>query len=294
MNIKLSLAFYALASLIQASSEVRNPHVNCLADVIQSNGLERRELERRASPSWGYEGDHNGPADWGKLAGYTTCATGGLQTPINLGDSYLVPNSMGHPVAQWPKTAYAVPVIHNGHTIQLNFQAGGTNGTTNQINGVQYTLIQQHFHSPSEHHVDEKYYPLEAHFVHKANDGSLNVIGVFFDVDENDVPDTYLASILANPPTKSTDGTTTTTTLKMISLQAIAKHIESSDFYRYKGSLTTPPCSEGVYWMVAKNVMTMSTAQFKIMSSLMPFNARPTQKNTYTHAPLVPGNIARR
>lgn len=212
------------------------------------------------APHWSYTGE-SGPAHWGDLAPeYALCASGTAQTPIDI-----VPakdDAIPNPVVRYQ--AGAVTVINNGHTIQAN----ATPGNSIVVDGVEYALAQMHFHAPSEHRINGVPALAEVHFVHKATDGSLAVIGALIQAGRDDNP--AWAPFVATLSTK-VDATTSTTldwpTLLPGDLMT----------YRYRGSLTTPPCSEGVQWMVLQTPIMLSDAQIAAFTAAYDGNARPVQ-----------------
>jgi len=209
---------------------------------------------------WGYEGK-TGPDNWGNLnQEFATCKLGQQQAPIDIPTK-----SLGKATAAI-KPAYKASsgeIINNGHTIQLALSdAGGAN-----LSGVDYKYLQTHFHAPGEEKVDGKSYPFNAHIVHQSADGKLAVIGVFFkEGAENPV----LKEVFAQMPDKegkvALKGAINPTGLLPKSLA----------YYSYLGSLTTPPCSEGVTFYILKTPMEMSKAQLEQFKKLYPMNARPT------------------
>ncbi|KAJ3022401.1 UNVERIFIED_CONTAM: hypothetical protein HDU68_009173, partial [Siphonaria sp. JEL0065] len=141
-----------------------------------------------------------------------------------------------------------------------------------QVNNLDYIVQQVHFHSPSEHHIDEKYYPLEAHFVHASADGKLSVIGLFFEVGGwNPWINQFENSLPA--------ASNSTQTIPRLDMTPIIKAIGDSEFFSYTGSLTTPPCTEGVLWVVARKPLLISQSQLDKLRKVMPFNSRTTQAN---------------
>ncbi|KAJ3021719.1 UNVERIFIED_CONTAM: hypothetical protein HDU68_009499 [Siphonaria sp. JEL0065] len=150
----------------------------------------------------------------------------------------------------------------------INFEAL----LSHEVNGIDYAVQQVHFHSPSEHHVDEKYFPLEAHFVHASADGKLNVIGVFFEIGTENP---WIAQFVDNIPLT----TNATTQIPSLDLSSIISALGASKFYSYSGSLTTPPCTEGVLWLVAQEPLKISKPQLDKLRKAMPFNSRTTQAN---------------
>ena len=209
---------------------------------------------------WGYKG-HVGPKHWGTLSDeYKICATGQQQSPIDLHgavnadlDPILV--SYGNMV---------VTVINNGHTIQANCPPGGTLTAS----GDSYNLLQFHFHSPSEHTVDGKSFPMEAHFVHQGA-GGLAVLGVFITPGaENKL----LAPVFDVMPT-----TTGKEARTRSAIDPAAFLPSERSYYRYAGSLTTPPCTESVNWMVFRQPVEASQVQISKFSAFFPNNRRPVQ-----------------
>ncbi|MCF6214996.1 MAG: carbonic anhydrase family protein [Emcibacter sp.] len=207
---------------------------------------------------WGYTGK-GGPEHWGSLSPeFATCSTGKEQSPID------VPNAEGGAV----KTNYndtKMNVVNNGHTIQLNYAAG----STLQSEGAEYDLLQFHFHSPSEHTLEGKSFPLEVHFVHKAQNGTLAVVGVMF---EEGAENAELAKIWKNMPEKANEVITSDVTVNAGNLLPVDQTV-----IRYAGSLTTPPCSEGVKWHVMTSPIEVSKEQVEKFLSTVPANNRPLQ-----------------
>jgi carbonic anhydrase len=220
---------------------------------------------------WGYTGEA-GPAAWGSLSPvYAACGNGKLQSPINLisakGDGT---NSLK---MEYKTTSLRIAhhehvddIVDNGHTIQITVEEG----STITLNGKVFTLKQFHFHTPSEHTLSGKHFPMEMHLVHQAADGSFAVIGVF--IEEGKANDNF-AKIIEHLP--NAPGETKHLAEQKLDLQLhIPKNISS---YHYKGSLTTPPCSENVDWLILRDKITMSAEQLKAFSSRLKNNNRPVQ-----------------
>jgi carbonic anhydrase len=219
---------------------------------------------KAASPHWTYSGD-TGAEHWGDLdPAFGTCATGTHQSPIDLGGATGAP--LADLVFQWhggPAT-----VVNNGHTVQVDLADSGDL----VLDGHTYHLAQFHVHAPSEHTVNGRSFPLELHFVHQDDAGRLAVVGVLVDTGPaNDA----LAPVLAAHPTAGgpavpVSGTFDPSTLLPLAPLRIA--------YRYDGSLTSPPCTEGVAWSVLFGSITVSPEQLTaITSQLAEPNARPVQ-----------------
>lgn len=217
--------------------------------------------DEKSSPHWSY-GGAEGPEYWGELSpNYDACKTGKNQSPVNLTHfthANLEPITFNY-------VSSGNEVVNNGHTIQENYQPG----SNIVVDGKSYDLKQFHFHSPSENQINGKSYPLEAHLVHQNKDGKLAVIGIMFDEGEQS---TTLKDVWANMPHQPGKHKVD----HQISVKGLLP--ENKDYYRFNGSLTTPPCTEGVLWMVLKQPMTVSSAQVKDFTHTMHHtNNRPIQ-----------------
>lgn len=206
---------------------------------------------------WGYKGEH-GPEHWGDFA--TECASGVNQSPINIESATDASLSK----LQFDYQGKVISLLNNGHTLQTSLE--GNNTLT--VDGKVFSLKQFHFHTPSENHVDGKEYPLEAHFVHADKAGHLAVVAVFFELGKANLD---LAQLLATVPSANSD-----VAIK-IPFDADALLTNTNDYYRFNGSLTTPPCSEGVRWLVLKAPQTVSAEQVKLFNQAMGNNNRPLQ-----------------
>lgn len=198
-----------------------------------------------ASEAWDYA---HGTEQWGLLdPQYATCSTGLRQSPIDVITAKAMHKSL-------PKLSFhyassiTLDVLNLGHTLQ-GIPPG--TGNTLEIGGKAYTLAQFHFHTPSENFLDGEQYPLELHLVHRAADNSLAVIGVFF--DDGAASPELQKIIAAAPEEEGGHGNA-----EAFHLNAL---VPSGPIYRFDGSLTTPPCSEGVAWHVASIRKTASLAQ---------------------------------
>jgi carbonic anhydrase len=211
---------------------------------------------------WGYSGE-GGPENWSKIdAKYAICATGRNQSPINLVgfvEADLKPLKFSY------KTG-ATEIINNGHTVQVNYAAG----SSMTVDGRVFELEQFHFHSPSENRVSGKQFPLEGHLVHADKDGNLAVVAVMF---QEGAASPLLAKLWQAMPAKAGDKAALPAVLNVA--QMLPKE---RDYYRFNGSLTTPPCSEGVWWLVLKRAALVSKAQVEQFSNTVGFaNNRPVQ-----------------
>ena len=214
-------------------------------------------------PRWSYEGVL-GPQMWGDLdASYALCKTGDMQSPIDL--KWSKPTK-GRSIAPSYKTS-RLRIIDNGHTVQVNADPG----SSISINGEVYQLLQVHFHSQSEHTFSGKHYPMEMHFVHKSKSGKLAVVGRMLMVGSKSDP--TIAKIWANlPKSKSMEMEAAGHSIDFMAL--VPKKLT---YYNYAGSLTTPPCSQGVDWNVLNTPLEISKDQLTAFRALYANNFRPVQ-----------------
>jgi len=230
-------------------------------EMAQGASNVKSEKTADEKPHWTYSGDH-GPSYWAGLSDdFSTCAAGKLQSPFNItADITAILPELGLNYRPTP-----MKIINNGHTIQVD-QADG--GALN-VGGKVYKLLQFHFHAGSEYAIDGKSYPLEIHLVHASEAGELAVVGVMV---EAGMANTELAKIWDNMPTSegenSVDGQ---------SVDVTALLPDGKKYYRFMGSLTTPPCSEGVNWHMMSAPITASAAQILTFREIYPMNARPLQ-----------------
>lgn len=212
-------------------------------------------------PHWTYEGSHD-PKHWGEMdPAFAECKLGKQQSPIDIHGAQkaaLAPLAFSY-------VAGGAEVINNGHTIQVNLADGGSA----KLGGADFKLLQFHFHTPSEEMVNGKSYPMVAHMVHKNGEGKLAVVAVLFKEGKEN---TALKPVFAGLPAKEGGK------------QALAAGFNPTDllpvdraYYKYTGSLTTPPCSEGVQWQVLKQPVELSSSQIAAFRKLYKMNARPVQ-----------------
>jgi carbonic anhydrase len=230
-----------------------------------SNGIHKEgTTTNKKSLSWSYEGD-GGPQNWGKLNPlYTQCEVGDRQSPIDIRDGFRVDLDelrFDYKHAQFN-------VTDNGHTIQV----GVNNGNYINISGKDYELIQFHFHRPAEERINGKAFAMVVHLVHKDIDGKLAVVAILIELGKSH---DIVQTVWNNLPLEKK---ITVKALQEIDLsQLLPKTLQ---YYTYMGSLTTPPCSEGVLWIVMKEPIEISSDQITIFSRIYPMNARPLQKSS--------------
>ncbi|MDX1346797.1 MAG: carbonic anhydrase family protein [Thiomicrorhabdus chilensis] len=220
---------------------------------------------------WSYSGE-TGPRFWGELMPENQiCKTGRNQSPIDLRDAAAL-GTQGLPGLDIVYREVPLKIINNGHSVQVNYPLG----SYIKLGNHRYELLQYHFHTPSEHHKEGFAYPMEMHFVHKDGDGNLAVLGVLFQEGETNP---YLNGILKRLP-KEVGKQEIYEDLKLNPVNFLPANTE---FYKYSGSLTTPPCSEGVYWVVFKHPIEASARQIQQLNELMGDNARPVQPEFARH-----------
>lgn len=223
-----------------------------------------RQAVASGPASWSY-GGKDGPAHWGQLApGYQACGVGKRQSPIDLAAAHL--GQATDLTFEWhPGQAR---LSNTGHTLELDFEGAGAPSRL-KLAGRAFSFLQLHFHHPSEHAVAGKRWPLEAHFVHKAMKGDgLVVLAVLFRPGRaNDLLGRLLARMPAKPGTVKLEG--------IIDLAQLLPPGAAS--YRYAGSLTTPPCSEIVDWVVFRDPIEAGIGQIERFAQVFTMNARPLQ-----------------
>ncbi len=217
-----------------------------------------------AHAAWSYSGP-NGPEHWADLKPeFAQCGIGQRQSPIDISDG--IPVELDPIAFDYRPSTFRV--IDNGHTVQVNLAPG--NRIT--VNGRRYDLLQFHFHRPSEERLNGKQFDMVVHLVHKDIDGKLGVVAVLISEGKghplvqqvwNNLP---LEQFIEQPG------------LGTIDLNQLLP--EKRQYLTFMGSLTTPPCSEGVLWMVLKQPVTISPEQLSIFGRLYPMNARPVQRTS--------------
>ncbi len=214
------------------------------------------------TPPWSYAGKQ-GPENWGKLQPeFSVCDTGRNQSPIDI-DTTVVASLKPLKVSQkFP----AKDIVNNGHTIEVSFK----DGNMLMIDGTAFKMKQVNFHIPSEHTIRGKSYPLEAHFMHTDAKGNLAIIGVMFKIGSSNVGLDKLRQQLSYEIDLP----------KPLKARVLASEMlpENKNYYRFSGSLTTPPCSEGLRWLVMKTPVTASKAQIEAFERAIGYrNNRPVQ-----------------
>ncbi len=225
-------------------------------------GAEATRTPRAAhAPHWSYAGEA-GPQSWAALAPeFATCSSGSRQSPIDIRGGLRVELD---PV-QFDYRASRFGVLDNGHTIQVNMAAGNSIS----VLGRRYDLLQFHFHRPSEERIDGRAFDMVAHLVHKDAEGRLAVVAVLL---EGGSAQPVVQAVWNNLPLEKGEELPASVAIDPASLLPTDRR-----YYTYMGSLTTPPCTEGVLWMVMKQPVQLSAQQIELFTRLYPMNARPLQ-----------------
>jgi carbonic anhydrase len=218
-------------------------------------------VAKALTPQWSYEGATN-PTRWGKITReFAACEIGADQSPIDIRGAVA---GKPMPIAFNYKSS-PLTLTNNGRSIQVT----PTPGSTISIDNSEYALLQFHFHTPSEHQIAGKAAPMELHFVHRNAAGKLAVVGVTIDRGKEDPSIAQIWNAI--PPTGQTN------TVSNSSIDPSKLLPSSKSYYAYTGSLTTPPCSEGVNWYILTAPITASSEQIREFAKLYPVNARPLQ-----------------
>lgn len=231
---------------------------------IVVEGAQADELKKDLE--WSYSGK-TGPEYWGSLdPSYVQCAKGLKQSPINISTSKLV-KSFDQDQIKFHYKPTNFKILNTGHTIEV---VPGNQENILWVNNEQYILKQFHFHHLSEHELNHEKFPLEIHLVHQNSNGQIAVVGLFV---KEGLQNNVLKNVFKNMP-------------KMAGLEEMVINPinltdlfpEEKSFFTYEGSLTTPPCTEGVRWFIFKEPIEMAETQISSFSELYPANYRPLQR----------------
>ena len=215
---------------------------------------------------WSYD-EVTGPEYWGELAPmFSACIEGSKQSPINLQSAHVTHDQQyeGHQIHYEPTN---FTLLNNGYTVQANATTENSNIV---VEGETYKLTQFHFHTPSEHQINSENFDMELHLVHQNEDEELAVIGLL--IEEGSENEVLAPFWYALPAEKSEEETAQK---YMIDLPALLPTNQTS--FHYEGSLTTPPCTEEVKWIVLEQPIEMSHEQVLAFKELFAYNNRPVQ-----------------
>jgi carbonic anhydrase len=217
-----------------------------------------------AEAHFGYEGD--APGKWGDLEpAFRTCSVGSQQSPIDIGAT--IKAQLGPLRITWENKVDTI--VNTGHGIRVAM--GDTSSSVLAVgDGGNYRLVQFHFHHPSEHLIGGKSFPMEVHFVHANAAGALAVIGVMMTTGKANA---VFNKIVSTMPEKEGPAVKADAAINPNGLLPATR-----TYYRYEGSLTTPPCSETVDWLLLTDPIQVAEADVARFAKLYPLNARPVQK----------------
>ncbi len=272
VRIEFVLLLITLAFLPACSPQSSEEPETTVASETPDSAAHSPATEHGGGPvHWGY-GEHDGPASWPALSSdYVTCASGRAQSPIDIAGA-----TTGEPMQMSKdykagslkiiRQEHVVDVIDNGHTIQVNYDEG----SNLQLGETAYELKQYHFHAPSEHTIERRHFPMEMHLVHQSADGGLAVLGVLIEQGNHN---SAFEPLWANLP----DDAGAEVHHPHLAVNVDDLLPADHNTYRYRGSLTTPPCSEGVSWLVAVEPIALSADQIATFTSIFAGNNRPIQ-----------------
>ncbi len=210
---------------------------------------------------WSYEGD-SGPANWSKInVDWAKCGNGSRQSPIDIRDGMKVELEQ----ISFDYHPSSFNVVDNGHTVQVGVSGGNYITVQNRM----FELQQFHFHRPSEERINGKAFEMVVHLVHRDAEGRLAVLALLL---ERGAPQATIQTVWNNLPLEKFETMQPTILLDPAEMLPVRR-----DYYTYMGSMTEPPCSEGVLWLVMKQPVQASPAQMALFSRLYPLNARPIQ-----------------
>jgi len=211
--------------------------------------------------AWSYEGD-SGPKHWDKLdPEYAFCGYGTTQSPVDIVNTK--PEDLPNIVFHYQPSKLTVQ--NTGHTIQVEVGEG----SSIEVNGESYDLVQLHFHSPSEHRINGKPADAELQLVHRNVAGQLAIVAVLLRTGQED---TVLREVWNNLPSAPGPGKTMDESINLEGTLPAQRRT-----YRYDGSQTTPPCAEIVTWLVMRDAMPVGAKQLEAFTKIYKNNNRPVQ-----------------
>jgi carbonic anhydrase len=227
-------------------------------------------LASETTHHWSYSGE-GAPAHWAQLDhSYAACGDGKSQSPVDIRTHDI--RKVPLPALVFDYKPTPLHLIDNGHTIQVNVDPG----SSLQVGGDRYELVQFHFHHPSEERIDGKAFDMVAHLVHRDSKGRLAVVAVPLVAGSENA---LIAALWAHLPKQKEQ----VANVRGVTINPAALLPRDHSYYTYRGSLTTPPCTEGVRWLVLKSPSVESKAEIEKFTALYPNDARPTQKLNGRH-----------
>ncbi|MBF0541573.1 MAG: carbonic anhydrase family protein [Nitrospirae bacterium] len=237
--------------------------VNIGNAAIKKHQIKKHSVIKNAKNiSWGYSGAGS-PENWGKLdKSFSICSEGKNQSPVNL--TAFVKTAIKNIYFNY--NTYAAEILNNGHAIEVNY----SNGSTITVDKTTFELKKIIFHAPSENTVEGRSYPMEAQLIHSDKHGNIAIIAVLLtEGSENE----FIKTLWTQLPKKSGEKNSLAERLNVNNMLPMDRH-----YFRFSGSLTTPPCTEGVRWFIFKNAITISKEQIKTFTDVMHDNNRPVQQ----------------
>jgi carbonic anhydrase len=232
--------------------------------VVKSAAKPGKPAKATAPPHWGYTGDI-APDRWAELAPeFRQCGVGTRQSPIDIRDSIAV---------DLEKIAFdyrpgAFSVLDDGHTVQVQVAPG----STLSVMGRRYELQRLHFHRPSEERVNGRQFDMVAHLEHRDAEGRIAMLAVLLERGRDDQPQPLLQTVWGNLPLEKGEALAA-----QVQLDPALLLPTDRSYYTYMGSMTTPPCTEGVLWLVLRQPVAVTAQQLDVFARLYPMNARPLQ-----------------
>lgn len=237
-------------------------HVAAAAALLALTSLSAGAADAPRPTHWEYDGARGVP-HWAQLDhAFEACGIGHRQSPVDI--QHATPAPL--PALEFGYKGVSPAIVNNGHTIQVNVPAG----QFLTLAGKRLELLQFHFHTPSEERLKGKASAMVAHFVHRDADGHLAVVAVLLEAGQGG---STFDKVLDHLPRRA--GETLTVADLNIDLQALLP--KDRHYYDFEGSLTTPPCSEGVHWMVMREPVKVTPEHIKAFRTLYAHNARPVQ-----------------
>ncbi|RHW32467.1 carbonic anhydrase family protein [Neobacillus notoginsengisoli] len=261
------LLILSLSFLLGACSEQQKDTTKPKKEeVTETKQNEETKGNEPSTAQWSYE-EETGPEHWGELdSSYSACTRGNEQSPINIESSKVkTTDKLENIEVQYKPTHFSI--VNTGHTIQANPK---TESNSILVEGKEYKLAQFHFHTPSEHEFNSQTFDMELHLVHQDANGKLAVLGVMI---QEGKANEALAAIWDKMPKSETEKEIAIK--ESVDLQTLLP--SNQTFFNYKGSLTTPPCSEEVDWIVFEQPIEMSKKQIQAFQQIFPNNQRPVQ-----------------
>ncbi len=229
---------------------------------VSASGAWAQQQNEAATPAWTYDGP-TGALHWDRLnPAWRVCGNGKQQSPINI---YKVRLDKTLPPIQFHYLTGTMTLVNDGHTVRVTPPAG----SYISIGGTRYDLVEFHFHHPGEEVINQDLSDMSIQFVHRSAEGKTVILAVELNEGNSNV---ILAGLWEKlPKTVGASGTTT------VMLNPVGLFPADLGYWTYTGSLTEPPCTEGVQWYVLQNPVTLSREQLNAFAALFKRNTRPLQ-----------------